>query len=379
MDSSDLLDESDKESSQEEPPGRSCVIAVQHSSAEKEELGEEADLSEDPLEDGLADPWNLVRIAMGSLAGEGWRLKQALVWPTEAFKLRPLDDDSCKSERAALWDSFQKTQTFDSFKTALPFRPNSTNNMIEFVVVGEVNKLEQRVHIQALLQHLEAFIGFPVKLRDEAIPLGPQFHPRQNAERQEQFGAHYVLAQLRSSADPRSVCTIGLTIADLYPPNTYEFVTGITDASQRVAVYSLARYFCLGTRDTVQSPQDDERSDVAKKRERMTQCMIKTLCREALKLCSMAECHLVECLMNPFPGGPPEAIRKLPLSLCCICLRKLQFLTQADLLDRYAGLPPVLGDRFLEETVWIWERMVQVGMPTYACLRYKSPLGSAIA
>merc|ERR1719484_221919 len=115
------------------------------------------------------------------------------------------------------------------------------------------------------------------------------------------------------------------------------------------------------------------------KRERMTQCMIKTLCREALKLCSMAECHLVECLMNPFPGGPPEAIRKLPLSLCCICLRKLQFLTQADLLDRYAGLPPVLGDRFLEETVWIWERMVQVGMPTYACLRYKSPLGSAIA
>ena len=35
--------------------------------------------------------------------------------------------------------------------------------------------------------------------------------------------------------------------------------------------------------------------------------------------------------MNPLPeaDGQPEAIGQLPFSLCCICLRKLQWLTQA--------------------------------------------------
>lgn len=253
------------------------------------------------------------------------------------------------------------------------------NNTIDFVVVGDPAKLDAVVHIEALLLHLEAFTGFAVQLRETPLPLGEQAHPRQSERLNEQFGAHYVLAQLRSTADPRSVCTVGLTHADLYPPSTYEFVTGITDATQRVAVYSLARYYCAPSKQEKRDGHADEEREVIPpgewKKELMTQCLIKTLCREALKLCRMEECHLLECLMNPFPGGPPEAIRKLPLSLCCICLRKLQWLTQADLLDRYAGLPAVLGDRFMEETVWIWERMVQVGMPTYASLRCKNPLG----
>merc|ERR1712147_130178 len=128
--------------------------------------------------------------------------------------------------------------------------------------------------------------------------------------------------------------------------------------------------------EMIDSPRQEELPTGEHKKELMTQALIKTLCREALKLCRLEECHLIECLMNPFPGGPPESTRKLPLSLCCICLRKLRWLTQADLLDRYAGLPAVLGEknRFMEETVWIWERMVQVGMPTYASLRCHNAL-----
>lgn len=322
-------------------------------------------------EDGLADPWNLVRIAMGSLAGESWRLKQALVWPTEAFKLR-----SAKKRGEPYWECYKKTQTFDSFKSALPFRPNSTNNVIDFVIVGDRLKLEDRVHLEAILKHVEAFIGFDVRLR-EALPLGSQAHPR-NTLGHDQYGAHYLLAQLRNTVDPRSVCTIGLTYVDLYPPSTYEFVTGITDASQRVAVFSIFRYFASRQKELCQGGQVAVEREVTQnmdpntKKELMTQCVIKTLCREAFKLCGMEECHLVECLMNPFSGGAPDNVRRLPLSMCCICLRKLQWLTQADLLDRYAALPAVLGERFMDETVWIWERMVQVGMPTYACLRCKN-------
>ena len=40
--------------------------------------------------------------------------------------------------------------------------------------------------------------------------------------------------------------------------------------------------------------------------------------------------------MNPLPeaDGQPEAIAQLPFALCCICLRKLQWLTQAALSEQ---------------------------------------------
>merc|ERR1712032_44880 len=99
----------------------------------------------------------------------------------------------------------------------------------------------------------------------------------------------------------RSVCTVGITASDLYPTQAYDFVTGISDASQRVGVYSTARYLA-----------DEGRSMTASDlKESVTVCLIKTLCRETLKLCGLGSCHLVNCLMNPIPEGPPDAVRAL--------------------------------------------------------------------
>merc|ERR1711964_321160 len=103
-----------------------------------------------------------------------------------------------------LWESFQKTQTLDSFKRVLPFRPNSTNNLVEFVIVGDPARLESAVNVEALLLHLEAFIGFPVQLREGHLPLpgSEQAAPAHRASvsshvshHERQVGAHFVLAQ----------------------------------------------------------------------------------------------------------------------------------------------------------------------------------------
>jgi len=61
----------------------------------------------------------------------------------------------------------------------------------------------------------------------------------------------------------------------------------------------------------------------------------------------------------------PEFVDELPLSLCCICLRKLHWVSQVDLLDRYGRLPAVLSGYFSEEASMIWRRMSQVGLPTF--------------
>merc|ERR1711907_898242 len=97
-----------------------------------------------------------------------------------------------------------------------------------------------------------------------------------------QYGAHFILGRLKRTTDPRSVCTLGITASDLYPPKTYEFITGIADESQRVGLYSFARYLTSSKGDDSLTP------DFKIKR---TVCLIMTLCREALKLCGFQECH----------------------------------------------------------------------------------------
>merc|ERR1712224_498200 len=70
----------------------------------------------------------------------------------------------------------------------------------------------------------------------------------------------------------------------------------------------------------------------------------------------------------------PEAVQDLPLGLCCVCLRKLHWMSQVDLLDRYSQLPPVLSKYFVDETEWLWKRMVVVGMPTYSAVQDLNPI-----
>lgn len=335
------------------------------SEAEQASQGEpppqEAAIVQQPGDALLGEPWNLVRVAMGSLAGENWRLKQAVMQPSEAFKLR----EFTASEPP--WDAFRATQSYEDFRRKAPFRPNSTNDQIDVIVVGDMDRLREQLLVERVLGHLEAFLGFRVVLREDPLALGAWAKPRKSSDGQDQVGAHLVLAQLRNIANPLSVCTVGITVNDLYPPSTYEFVTGIADQSYRVAVYSLARYYST-------TPMRKDPTRIGELRNALSICLVKALCREVCRLCAMGECRLLQCLMNPFPPGSPEAITGSPLNLCCICLRKLQWLSQTDLLDRYANLQAVLSGWFADETVWICMRMVQIGMPTYTSLRDANPL-----
>ncbi|CAJ1356389.1 unnamed protein product [Effrenium voratum] len=211
-----------------------------------------------------------------------------------------------------------------------------------------------------------------------------------------QIGGHYVLAFLQGALDPRAACTLAVTPADLYPPENYDYVTGMTDPGDRLGLFSSARYFATHREETqrasVFSEADSLRASesalhgpgpghsVRNRRIELSKIFAKLLCRETLKLCGAKECRLLHCLMNPMPeiDGQvvPEGISLLPFSLCCICLRKLQWLTQADLLDRYARIPAVTNAWFWEETQWLWTRMVQVGMPTSVCQSIPQPTGS---
>lgn len=321
--------------------------------------------------DPLGDPWNLARLALGSLAGEHWRVKQAVVWPTEAFRLRDLPEGS------TWWEEYQRTQTYDAFRRAIPFRPNCTNISAELVVIGSLDALEKVVDLNVICAHLEVFLGLRLSRRSTPLKVGPWAQLRRaEGGGHEQVSAEAVLGALGSSVDIRSTCTLAITSKDLYPAKkNYEFVIGLADVTHRVGVYSTARYFGLGPESpTTRSGQD------ASRREELTLIMIKVLCREGLKLCGASECCLLKCLMNPIsPGKPEQAVAGNPLELCCVCMRKLHWITQADPLDRLAKLPSVMSNTFFEESTRSWDRMRQIGLPTYASFSDPDPLNKRAA
>ncbi|CAK9023041.1 unnamed protein product [Durusdinium trenchii] len=332
-------------------------------------------MDEDP-----EDPWSLVRLALGSLAGESWRLKQAFREMSKAWRLR--------TPRSTWWKEYQQTQTFDQFKCAVPFRPNTVSS-IQVAIVGDEELVARQMSLEQILKHVEVFMGFKVIQRGGLENPMPRMRlsaagQRTSVDGVPQIGAHYVLAFLQGFVDPRAACTLAITPVDLYPPQHYDYVTGMTDPGDRLGLYSSARYFASHHEDgssdtgTLELGVSTSTAMVRSRRLELSKAFAKLLCRESLKLCGAQECSLLYCLMNPLPetdGHVPEAIAQLPFSLCCICLRKLQWLSQVDLLDRYSRIPPIINSWFFEETQWLWERMVQVGMPTAVCLSTPDPTG----
>jgi len=345
----------------------------------------------DDEEEPPSDPWSLVRLAMGSLAGEPWRLKQALAWPAGCWQLRSEGQLSSGSSRPH--DPLSRTQTYDAFRADMPFQRDQVNGLIDLVLVGADTEVKQQIDINALAEHLYVFTGFEVRVRAEAMALGSWARPRASPTAEaaaggprgaprsprseekfhEQVSAKLILDRLLQTSDPRHVCTLGITVSDLYPPKDYSYVVGMNDNRGRVGVYSCARFFREERLHQLRASKGTSTKEKEDMREQTTACMIKSICRETLKICGMGECHLMHCLMNPLSGAAregegaqkPEFVDELPLSLCCVCLRKLHWVSQVDLLDRYGRLPAVLSDYFSEEASVIWRRMAQVGLPTF--------------
>lgn len=306
----------------------------------------------------LEDPWNLVRLSIGSLAGEGWRVKKALSSPKNVYRLRP------RPPGESWWEASQRAQNFDQFKRNMTARPSTTNGIIDIVVLGGLKEFADTVSLNEVLVIVEVFLCMKVILRREPLPLGPWAQVRESTDGLNQIAAHYALANMDGAADPRSLCTIGLTSSDMYPPRKFDYITGMTDPLHRLGLFSSARFFnglCFSLSEDHKGETDpkDHKGETDPKK-RASICISKVICREILKLYGFQECTLLHCLMNMIPAG--ETVHSLPFELCFICLRKLQFLTQADLLERFARLQSLLRDWFPDEYERMWLVIRRVGV-----------------
>jgi len=159
-----------------------------------------------------------------------------------------------------------------------------------------------------------------------------------------------VLAFLRRRRPADAAAVLAVTLEDLYPDASWNFVFGQASPSEGLAVSSFCRYLPAFTGE----PVTDDSGRVVRLR------AFRVTAHELGHLFGLAHCIWYRCIMNGSNHLAESDAR--PLHLCPVDLRKLQWLIGFDPVARYRRLHRFYRRIGLEaEAAWIQQRLMHIG------------------
>ena len=219
-------------------------------------------------------------------------------------------------------------QTFMQFAASNPNRPTRDRHTIYLLPLGEFSA-EHRPLIAPLRDFAAAFFAMDVKVLPP-LPISAQLTTRRNPHtHQLQILTGDVLNLLKSRLPADAFCIVAITMEDLYPQPSWNFVFGQASLRERVGVYSFARYdpaFYGQTR------AEDYLTLVLRR-------SCKVLVHETGHIFGLPHCIYYNCVMNG--SNHLQESDSRPLHLCPVCLRKLQWSVGFDVIQRYNALEKV--------------------------------------
>jgi archaemetzincin len=237
-------------------------------------------------------------------------------------------------------------QTFDEFKASRPNRPTQRQRSIYLQPLGNFAP-EHSPSIDKLREFAAAFFAMEVKALPPIPINSSKFTARRNLHTgNPQILTGDVLSFLKARVPEDAFCILAITMEDLYPEPSWNFVFGQASLRERVGVYSFARY----------DPAFYGESRAPGYETLLLRRSCKVLAHETGHMFGLAHCTFFNCLMNG-SNHLAESDRR-PLHLCPVCLRKLQWSIGFDVLERYTALERV--DRafgFIDEADWLSRRI----------------------
>jgi archaemetzincin len=253
-------------------------------------------------------------------------------------------------------------QTFDDFKASGPNQPTQSRRIIYLQPLGEfADDVRQTILsaskdsqaglpaslVETLREFASAFFAMEVKALPPVTLEASKFTTRRSPHTGNlQILTSDVLEFLKARVPGDAFCVLAITMVDLYPEPSWNFVFGQASLRKRVGVYSFARYdpaFYGEARDSAYEKLLLRRS-------------CKVLAHETGHMFGLAHCTFFNCLMNG-SNHLAESDRR-PLHLCPVCLRKLQWSVGFDVLERYRVIERVTrADRFVDEADWFGRRI----------------------
>jgi archaemetzincin len=282
-----------------------------------------------------------IRNAIGDLNGLPAVLQHAFTPDKNSF-------DPIPEPRPGDWRAVhnERGQTFDEFKASQPNRPTQQQHVIYLQPLGDFVP-EHSFSNDKLREFAAAFFGLEVKVLPPVKIDGSTFVTRRNPfTNNPQILTGDVLDFLKTHIPADAFCILAITMEDLYPEPSWNFVFGQASVRERVGVYSFARY----------DPAFYGEPRALGYETLLLRRSCKVLAHETGHMFGLAHCTYFNCLMNG-SNHLAEADRR-PLHLCPVCLRKLQRSMGFDVLKRYSALEGVYrANGFTDEADWLIRRL----------------------
>jgi archaemetzincin len=241
-------------------------------------------------------------------------------------------------------------QTFDEFKASRPNRPTDLRRAIYLEPLGEF-PADRSPSIEKLREFAAAFFAMEVKALPPVSLDTSKLTTRHNPSTGNlQMLTRDILDFLKARVPADAFCVLAITMRDLYPEPSWNFVFGQASLRERVGVYSFARY----------DPAFYGEPRASGYETLLSRRSCKVLGHETSHMFGLAHCTFFNCLMNG-SNHLGESDRR-PLHLCPVCLRKLQWSIGFDVLERYRALERVTRtDGFNDEADWFAGRIRILG------------------
>jgi archaemetzincin len=244
----------------------------------------------------------------------------------------------------------EEGQTFDQFVHSKPNRPDRKRNKLYLLPLGEFAK-DRSPPLDQLREFAAAFFMMDVEILP-TLDLG-QSHiasRRNQYTGQTQLLTGDILTLLRRKLPDDAFALLGITMVDLYPEESWNFVFGQASLRERVGVYSFARY--------------DPHFYGEKSNDDYQQLMLRRSCKvlahETAHMFGIRHCIYFRCLMNGSNHLAESDAR--PLRLCPVDLRKLHHSIGFDVIERYRRLRGFCQQAsFADEARWLTGRLERIG------------------